>query len=290
VALRAVASGYFQAMGIRLLRGRGIDRADIDRNEPVAVVNEALANAYFPNHDPIGERVSFGNPQNRTWTWLSIVGIVSDTPTSVLAEVTRRPKLYMPMSLAAGPEMPSGPNIGVMSYVVRSTASPCALVASVRRAIDRADRTLALARVRTLQEILDGASAQMGFTMVLLAIATTVALLLGVVGIYGVTSYIVSQRMTEIGVRLALGAEPAGVAGMITRQGGVVVVAGLAVGLALALAGSRLIESLLYGVSSRDPGVFTVTMLTLLVIALLACWLPARRAARVDPMEAMRSE
>ncbi len=126
--------------------------------------------------------------------------------------------------------------------------------------------------------------------MVLIAIAASVALMLGMIGIYGVMSYIVSQRTSEIGVRLALGAEPGTVAGMIVRQGGVVALAGIAAGLGRAFVGSRLIASLLYGISSRDPGVFAAATLTLLGVALVACWLPARRAAAVDPLVALRAE
>jgi putative ABC transport system permease protein len=144
--------------------------------------------------------------------------------------------------------------------------------------------------VRILQDILDRASAQMAFTMVLLAIAAGVALLLGVIGIYGAMSYIVSQRTGEIGVRLALGAKPGSVARMIVRQGGFVALAGVIVGLAMAFVGGRLIESLLYAVSPRDPGVFAATTFLLLAVALLACWLPARRAARLSPLEALRAE
>jgi len=143
---------------------------------------------------------------------------------------------------------------------------------------------------RTLEETLDRASAQMAFTMVLLAIAAGVTLVLGAIGTYGVMSYIVSQRTGEIGVRLALGAEPGNVAGMIARQGGLVALVGAAVGLGVALAGSRLIESLLYNVSPRDPGVFAATTALLVAVALAACWLPARRASRLSPMEALRTE
>jgi ABC-type antimicrobial peptide transport system permease subunit len=182
------------------------------------------------------------------------------------------------------------PPLDAMSYVMRTAVAPQGLAASARRAIGEVDPHLALAQVRTLQEILDRASAQMAFTMVLLVIAASVALLLGVIGIYGVMSYIVSQRTGEIGVRLALGAAPATVAGMIVRQGGLVALAGITVGLVTAFAGSRLIESLLYGVSPRDPAVFVATTLVLLGIALLACWLPARRAARLSPLEALRTE
>jgi ABC-type antimicrobial peptide transport system permease subunit len=177
-----------------------------------------------------------------------------------------------------------------MGFIVRTATPPLGLVPSVRRAIDAIDKNLALAQVRTLEDTLDRASSQMAFTMVLLAIAAGVALLLGVIGIYGVMSYIVTQRTGEIGVRLALGADPRSVARMIVRQGGVVALAGVTIGLAAALAGSRLIESLLYGVSPRDPGVFGVTTLLLLGVALLACWLPARRAARLSPLEALRTE
>ena len=162
------------------------------------------------------------------------------------------------------------------------------MTAAALRAVGEIDSRLALAQVQTLQDVLDAAASQMAFTMVLLVIAAVVALLLGVIGIYGVMSYIVTQRTGEIGVRLALGARPASVVGMIVRQGGLVALGGIACGLAAAFAGSRLIASLLFGVSPRDPGVFVATTLTLLAVALLACWLPARRAASVDPLVALR--
>jgi ABC-type antimicrobial peptide transport system permease subunit len=177
-----------------------------------------------------------------------------------------------------------------MSYVVRTRLPPMSLTIPARTAVSDIDPQLPLAQVRTLQEIVDGASAQMAFTMFLLVVAAGVALMLGVIGVYGVISYIVTQRTREIGVRLALGAEPAAVASMITQQGAFVASAGIAAGLVLALAGSRLIGSLLYGVSPRDPAVFTATALLLLGVAFLACWLPARRAARLSPLEALRTE
>jgi putative ABC transport system permease protein len=282
-----------------VLRGGSITRGDVERHEPAVVVNEAFAERFFPNQDPIGEHVASNRAPARPGeaadlTWLTIVGVVSNTPIRALAEPTPTSQLYMPMSIAGGPDFPVsslvGPNISVMSYILRTTTSVSGLMPSVRRAIDTVDPQLALAQVRTLQNTLDRASTQMAFTMVLLAIAAGVALMLGVIGIYGVMSYVVSQRTAEIGVRLALGAEPARVAGMIVRQGGVVALAGIAVGLAAAFAGSRLIESLLYGVSSRDPVVFATTTVTLIAVALLACWLPARRAARLNPLEALRAD
>jgi predicted permease len=295
VTFQAVAPLYFEAMGHRLLRGRFLDRGGIDRGEPDVVVNQAFVNAYFPSQDPIGRRVASSRPPTLgPPMWLTIVGVVSNTPTVALAEATPAPKLYMPMSIAGGPGIPMtmlvGPDVAAMSYVVRTATPPLALMPSVREAVDAVDAKLALADVRTLRDVLDRASAQAAFTMVLLAIAAAVALLLGIVGIYGVMSYIVSQRTSEIGVRLALGAEPASVARMIVRQGGVVAVAGIAVGLATAFAASRLIGSLLYGVGPRDPGVFATVTLILLCVALFACWLPARRASRLSPVEALRTE
>jgi putative ABC transport system permease protein len=288
VASRAVSGGYLETIGTPLIRGRAISRDDVERKELVAVVNQALVNAYFASQDPIGQRVTLGPPRNRAW--LTIVGIVPNTPTRALADPNPVPQLYLPMSLSRGPDLPVAPDPAVLGYIVRSVTPPLGLVPSVRRAISSVDANLALAQVRTLQDTLDRASAQMAFTMVLLAIAAFVALLLGMIGIYGVMSYIVSQRTGEIGVRLALGAEPSHVAGMIVRQGGFVALAGVTVGLAAAWAGSRFISSLLYGVSPLDPGVFVATTLTLLGIALLACWLPARRAAGLSPVEALRTE
>jgi putative ABC transport system permease protein len=285
-------------MRIRLIRGRSIDRGDVERHEPVVVVDEVFADRFFPNQNPIGERVASNRPpakpgEEPNFTWLTIVGVVSKTPTRVLADPNPTAQVYMPMSIAGGPDFPLsslvGPDIAVMTYVVRSAIPPAALMASVRRAVDAVDPKLAIARVQTLQNILDDASAPMEYTMALIAIAAGVALILGVIGIYGVMSYIVTQRTGEIGVRLALGAEPGSVAAMIVRQGAVVTLTGVMVGLVAAFAGSRLIESLLYGVSSRDPGVFAATTLILLGVALAACWLPARRASRLNPLQALRA-
>ncbi len=182
------------------------------------------------------------------------------------------------------------PRVNAMSYVLRSTLSPLSLTPSVRLAIAEVDPNMALTQVRSLQDLLDRASAQMAFTMVLLVVAAGMSLILGLIGIYGVTCYIVSQRTGEIGLRLALGAEPRAIAGMVVRQGGMVALAGIAVGLLAAFASSRLLESLLFGVSPRDPAVFTATTLLLFFVAVLACWLPARRAARLSPLDALRRE
>ena len=294
---RGVSGNYAEVLGMRLLRGHTIDRGDVERRELVVVVNKALADAVFPGQDPIGRRVRSSTPPNSarpTPPWLTIIGVVSDTPTLALAEPAPMPQLYMPMSIAGGPDIPRealiGPPVTTMNYIVRSATPPSSLVAAVRTKIDDVDPHLAMAQVRTLQDTLDRASDQTSFTMVLLAIAAAAAVLLGAIGIYGVVSYIVTQRTGEIGVRLAMGADPGSIAGMILRQGGTVTLVGVMVGLMAALVGGRLIQSLLYGVSARDPLVFAVTTVFLLGVALLACWLPARRAARLSPLEALRTE
>ena len=257
---RGVSGGYIETAGIRVLRGRTIERGDVERAAPVVVVNRALADSLFANRDPIGQRVKASIPPNSrfgTPAWLTVVGVVENTVTNALAETAPSGQLYMPMSVAGGPDIPAqalvGPDVSVMTFVVRTATPPAGMVAAVRSAIAQVDPDIALADVRSLQSIVDRSAEQTAFTMVLIAIAASVALMLGMIGIYGVMSYIVSQRTSEIGVRLALGAEPATVAGMIVRQGGVVALAGIAAGLGVAFVGSRLIASLLYGISSRDP-------------------------------------
>jgi len=295
-SFRAVSGGYFETMGIRLLQGRTIDQAMVARAEPSVVLNRALAESLFRGEDPIGKRVRSSTPPNSPLgipPWLTIVGVVENTAGASLADPTPMTQLYMPATIAGGPDIPAnaliGPNVATTSYVVR-TATAVDLTASVRRAVATVDPNLAVAQVRTLQEILERASAQMAFTMILLAIAAAVALSLGIVGIYGVMSYIVSQRTGEIGVRLALGAAPERVARMIVLQGSSVALAGVVIGLAAAFAASRVMASLLYGVSPRDPAVFAATTIVLMTVALVACWLPARRAARLNPLDALRAE
>jgi predicted lysophospholipase L1 biosynthesis ABC-type transport system permease subunit len=289
VAIRAVAGEYFDVMGMRVVRGRGISRGDVDREEPVAVVNEALVRMVFPDQDPIGRRVRLGNPGSvPTPEWLTIAGVVSNTPTLALSEDAPFPQLFMPPFASRDVNM--APRLNTIDYVVRTAHSPAALTPSVRRAVADVDPNLAVAEVRTLQDILDRAAAQMAFTMTLLAIAAAVALLLGLVGIYGVMSYVVVQRTGEIGVRLALGARPATIAGEIVRQGGTATMAGILVGIVTALALGRAIESLLYGVGPRDPVVFGATTLLVAAVAMLACWIPARRGGRLSPLEAIRTE
>jgi putative ABC transport system permease protein len=289
VTFIAVAGGYFETMRTPIIRGRSIERRDVEHEEPIVIVNEAFANIVFSNQDPIDHRVRLGNPaflQNPGW--LKIVGVASNTSFRSPAEANPVPIMYMPMF--ASRVVNIVPPLNLVTYVVRSTITPEALTGPAHRVVGEVNSGAALAQVRTMQEVIDRASAQMAFTMLLLVIASTVALLLGIIGIYGAMSYVVGRRTTEIGVRMALGARPGNVAAMILGQGGIVALVGISVGLVVAFAGSRLIESLLYGIGPRDPFVFGATSLALLAVALLACWLPARRAARLSPIDALRAE
>jgi predicted permease len=300
--LCAVSADYLNALKGRLIRGRALGRDDIERQQPNVMINQALAERLFPDEDPIGRRFRSNAPPTPTppagaaWTgtppWLTVVGVIANTPWTAIGESPAIPAAYLPMSIAGGPDIPPiamlGPSVAAMTYVVRSPVRE--LLPQIRRAVDTVDPALAISQVRTLDDVVARASEQMAFTMVLLAVAAIMALLLGIVGIYGVIAYVVTQRTGEIGVRLALGASPGAVAGMIVRQGGVVAASGMVIGIAGALAVGRVMESLLYDVSPWDPIVFVVTAIGLFIVAMIACWVPARRAARIDPLIAMRAE
>jgi putative ABC transport system permease protein len=292
VEMNAVAWDHVRALGAGLRRGREISRDDVERSAPVAVVNQRFVDVYFPDgENPLDRRVSATLPGNSARQWLTIVGVVADTPTFSLNEPARTPKLFMPMTAVGGADGTAfGPGVNDLSYVVRAPVSTANLLMPIRAAIDEVDPKLALSNVRTLEDLMDRSAAPMAFTMALLVIAAAVTLLLGVVGIYGVTSYIVSQRTGEIGVRLALGEAPGAIAAAIVRQGGLVTLGGLVVGLGAALVGGRLIQALLYDVSARDPMVFAVTTAILMAVSLVACWVPARRASKLSPLEALRPE
>ncbi|HEY6508120.1 MAG TPA: FtsX-like permease family protein, partial [Vicinamibacterales bacterium] len=287
VAIRPVAGAYFETMRMPIRRGRSITRRDVEDKQLVAVVNDAFVRAGLQNRDPIGMRVRLGpHALPGVDAWFTIVGVVATTPTVALGESTSAPKMYIPM--VAGPEL--WPAVNVMTYVVRTSTPPTDLTQPIRAAIADVDPNLAMSQVRTLQSFVDTAGSQRAFTLVLLLVASGTALLLGLVGIYSVMSYLVSQRTAEIGVRLALGAEPGRVMRMVVGQGATVTAGGIAAGLLAAFASSPVISPLLYRVNPHDPAVFATVALTLMTVAVVACWFPARRAASVDPLVALRSD
>ena len=283
-SMRRVGDDYFSTMGIRLIAGRLLDGRDQTVPTGAAVIDERLAAIYFPGEDPIGQQIMPSSDDERPY---EIVGIVGHVATLGLQAADRPPQLYLPL-LSHTTE--NTPGLHAVSFVARTATPPLDLLPSLRGALGELNPDVALAEVTTLEEIVAADRAPMAFTLVLILIAGGVALLLGIVGIYGVISYAVSQRSGEIGVRLALGAKPGDVARMILGQGGRVAAIGLGVGLLAAVLASGLIEALLFDVNPTDPATYAVVAGALLAVALLACWVPARRAAKLDPVDALRVE
>ncbi|MGH9380222.1 MAG: ABC transporter permease [Thermoanaerobaculia bacterium] len=275
---QAVTPGYFETLRIPLTGGRAPVAANAESGLPVAWVNETFARLLLDGR-ALGERIRFGDA-----AWVEIVGVVGDVRTFGLA-AEAAPTVYLPLASQARSIPPD-----VMYIVVRTTGSPTALIPAIRSAVDRVDRTVPLTTVRTMEQILTSSLAQRSFATLLLAIAAGVALVLGVVGLYGVIRYVVSQRAAEIGVRIALGAQPATVLRMVLRQGFTVTLTGVLVGLVAAAITTRILASLLFEVSAHDPATFVAVTVLLVGVSLLATYLPARRASRVDPNIALRTE
>jgi putative ABC transport system permease protein len=277
---RVGTNDYLKTLGVHLIEGRLPDARDTGNAPPVIVINETLARRYFPHESPLGYRISMGG---RVPTWRTIIGVVRDVRERGYA-LDMKPGVYIPYAQMvdtwAQPE----------SLVVRVKGDPAALAPAVRRIIASVDPEQPVSAVRTMDEILDRNVQDRTQQMTLLTAFAALALLLATIGLYGVLSYTVSQRIREIGLRMALGATTRQVLGMVVGRGLSLTAAGLAIGLGLALAGARAMKSLLYGVDAIDPVTFGGVSVLLCAIAALACWIPARRAARVDPMIALREE
>ena len=275
-----VSPDYFRVMGIPLLRGRALSDADREGGPAVALVDELTARRLWPNADPIGQRF------RAVWMkpWITVVGVVGTVKRDSLSSAGEV-GVYLPATHAAGFWFPTQ-----MSLVMRTTAPMSALAPRIRSAVARVDRTVPVTSPRLVRTLVASSAARTRFTVVLLATFAVVALSLGAVGIYGVVAYAVSRRTREIGVRMALGARAGDVLGMVLREGGVLAGAGVALGIAGALATSRLLAGFLFGVTPNDPAVFVAVPALLGLVALGACAIPARRASRVDPVVALRSD
>ncbi|MEZ0332722.1 MAG: ABC transporter permease [Gemmatimonadales bacterium] len=287
-ALRLVTPGYFATMKIRLLRGRTFT-ADDRRGAPlVMVINETLAREAFPGQDPIGKRIACceAGPDGAP-NWKEVVGVVNDVRASGLQEEPA-PEFYLPMVQAPDPAWTWTDR--TMTVVVRGERRALSLMGPVTRAIGEVDPALPVYNLETMQGRVLDSLAQSRFSTMLLTVFGAIALLLAALGVYGVISYGVAQRTQEIGIRMALGARHADVLSLVVRHGAALAAVGLAVGLAGALALSGLLGSLLFRVSPTDPPTFATGMIVLTAVAVLAAALPARRAARTDPMVALRSE
>lgn len=276
---RSATPGYFLATGIPILKGRVFADSDTETSQRVAIVDEKIARTYWPNEDPIGKRVrvgraNIGNP------WLTVVGVVASVKNRKLDEDARF-YLYQPFSQSIDRET---------SLVIRSEKNPEALIAAVRGEVQALDPELPLYKVETLEQAVARSLSTKRLTNLLLAGFAATALLLAALGIYGVMSLNVTSRINEFGIRLALGAQPRDLLRLVISQGMSLALTGVALGLAVAFGLTRFLESLLFGVSSTDPTTFAVVALLLTGVALLACYVPARRATRVDPMAALRYE
>jgi putative ABC transport system permease protein len=275
----AVMPNYFQTMGVQLLSGRAFTAQDARDKPRVAIVNETFVKHYFPNEDPVGRRFTFGdatdNPQ-----WNTIVGVVRDS---------KRQGLDQPIRMESWlPHAQTQPRR--MEVVLRAAGDPLALSQAVREAVWSLDRDLPIPKMETVERILSENVAQRRLNMLLLGLFALVALILATVGIYGVMSYAVTQRTNEIGIRMAMGAQTSDVIRLVLKQGMKLALAGVAIGLVATFALTRLMASLLFGVSATDPITFAAIAALLTGVALLACFIPARRATKVDPMVALRCE
>src|ERR1041384_2290699 len=277
---RAVSPNYFRAMGIPVLQGRAYTDRDNLNSPLVMIVNQKLADEEFSGENPIGKRITFGNTNNNQPVWFEIVGVVANVRSLELSEEPTA-ELYFATLQDYWP---------AMSLVVRSNVDSPNLSASVRQIVNEVDKSVPVSNVQMMDHVVSASITQPRFNLFLLGLFSTVAMLLSAAGIYGVTAYSVTQRTHELGIRIALGAQVGDVLKMILGQGMVVIGIGLVIGLAAAFALVRLLRSFLFGVGEKDPFTFVAITVLLLLVALLACYIPARRATKVDPLEALRYE
>ena len=275
-----VSNDYFRAMGIQLLRGRGFTDEDREDTLPAIVINETMAQKFWPGEEPLGKRIKWGG-----WgkdEWLNVVGIAADVKVSSL-EAETMPAVYMSIF-----QIPRARPTAF--YIARTTADAASLIPAMRREIAAVDRELPIPDIRTMNQVIAGSVSQRRFSMMLLAVFASTALLLAAIGLYGVISFSVTERTHEIGIRMALGASHGQVLKLVLGQGLTLSLTGIVLGIAGAFALTRLMTGLLYGVSATDPATFIITSLVLAGVALAACAVPARRAAKVDPGVALRYE
>ena len=277
--LISVTPDYFHALGVPLLGGRLLTRFDT-KDVPVAVINHTMALRYWPAEDPIGKKISFRS-YGGDFT-AEIVGVVGDTRTEGL-EIEPKPEIFVSHASSIG-----YPNS--MTYFVRTVTDPLRLLPAVKEKIREVNKEQAFSSVATIDQLVERSLNRRRFNLLLLASFAVLALILAGVGLYGLISFMTAQRTHEIGIRMAFGADPRDVLKLIIGEGMTLTLAGIVIGLLASFALTRLMESLLFGITTMDPVTFVVIAFVLGAVPLLACYIPARRATKVDPMVALRYE
>ncbi|HST24201.1 MAG TPA: ABC transporter permease, partial [Blastocatellia bacterium] len=274
-----ITPNYFQAMGIPLLAGRDFTDADGSGAPGVTIIDERLAQEYWPNETALGKRIRFGPPESNE-PWQTIVGVVSAVRHESLDRMTRK-GVYVPHRQITERDM---------VIVARATANPASLAAAMRKQVLEMDSQQAVTDVMRMDEVVSRSVWQPRFYTILFSVFAVVALILGSVGIYGVMSYSITQRTHELGIRMALGAQTSDVMKLVLGRGLILTLIGVGIGLGVALALTRLMTSLLFGVSATDPLTYAGVAALLTAVSLAACYIPARRATKIDPMVALRYE
>jgi len=275
----SISADYTNVLGIPLMRGRTFTEGDTETAAPVALINTTMARRYWPNEDAVGKRFHWGHPTSED-PWITIVGVVGDTKLYGLSNPSRL-EIYLPFRQES---------LTGMYLVLRSAVDPASLTSSVRDAVASIDKDQPVFNVVTMQHLVEDSVSTPHLTLVLLGLFSGLALVLAAIGIYGVISYSVQQRTHEIGIRMALGAQRSNVLRLVVSQGVKLATIGVVIGITAALGLMRLMTSLLFGVSANDPVTFAAASAILLLVALAACYIPARRAIAVDPMVALRDE
>jgi putative ABC transport system permease protein len=277
--LRNVSPNYFESMGIPLRKGRTFTDSDNANAPGAAIINETAARRFWPNDEPVGKRFKRGRADSQN-PWMTVVGVVGAVSHTSL-QVASQPEVYLPFQQNPGLNL---------TLVARTRSDPKAFAGAVRREVSAIDRDLPVSNIKFMEEIIGKSVAQPRVYALLLGIFAGLALILASIGIYGVMSYSVTQRTHDIGIRMALGARPLDVLKMVIRQGMILGIAGIIIGLIVSFAVTRVLANQLYGLTATDPVTFTAISLLLMFVVLIACYIPALRATKVDPMIAVRYE